>query len=97
MCILVHDVNCSKLRVVSRACVILTLYLGLWQVRATAIGEPSLKHLTSEHKRKPGYIERLPPLALLLEDRGVDYSHPNADRDVQLPLEAFEDLPDYLI
>jgi hypothetical protein len=61
------------------------------QVRASAIGEPSLAHLTSGHKRKPGYLDKLPPLAVLLEERGIDYARPNAERDVQLPLEAFED------
>ena len=35
--------------------------------------------------------EQLPPLLTLLEERGVDYGRPNVDRDVQLPLEAFED------
>jgi dynein heavy chain len=62
------------------------------QVRASAIGEPSLAHLASNHKRKPGYLERVPPLHQLLDERGIDYSRPNADRDVQLPLEAFEDM-----
>lgn len=35
--------------------------------------------------------EQLPSLLSLLEERGVDYGRPNLDRDVQLPLEAFED------
>ena len=35
--------------------------------------------------------EQLPSLLTLLEERGVDYGRPNLDRDVQLPLEAFED------
>lgn len=50
-----------------------------------------LSHLKSAVKRTPGYIATLPPLAKLLEDRGVDYATANADRDVQLPLEAFDD------
>jgi dynein heavy chain len=61
------------------------------QARATAVGEPSLVHLSCGHKRKPGYLDRLPPLSVLLDERGVDYARSNADRDVQLPLEAFED------
>jgi len=52
---------------------------------------PDLSHLKSSMKRSQGYLSNLPPLAALLEERGVDFSRPNANRDVQLPLEAFED------
>eukprot|EP00929_Paragymnodinium_shiwhaense_P038462 TRINITY_DN20312_c0_g2_i4.p1 TRINITY_DN20312_c0_g2~~TRINITY_DN20312_c0_g2_i4.p1 ORF type:complete len:4213 (-),score=1296.02 TRINITY_DN20312_c0_g2_i4:279-12917(-) len=50
-----------------------------------------LSHLRSKAKRTQGYTDNLPPLQVLLEERGVDYSRPNPMRDVQLPLEAFED------
>jgi dynein heavy chain len=50
-----------------------------------------LSHLRSTMKRAPGYTDGLPPLQSLLEERGVDYMHPSIDKDVQLPLEAFED------
>eukprot|EP00435_Cladocopium_sp_Y103_P046086 s1680_g13.t1 len=56
-----------------------------------AFDSVDLSHLRSAVKRSPGYQEQLPSLLTLLEDRGVDYGRPNLDRDVQLPLEAFED------
>lgn len=49
-----------------------------------------LSHLKSAVRRNQCYTENLPSLQALLEERGVDYSRPS-DRDVQLPLEAFED------
>jgi dynein heavy chain, axonemal len=58
---------------------------------AIAFDSSDLSHLRSSVKRAPGYTEQLPPLSALLEERGVDYDRPNIDRDVQLPLEAFED------
>ena len=58
---------------------------------SAAFDAVDLSHLRSAVKRSPGYQEQLPSLLSLLEERGVDYGRPNLDRDVQLPLEAFED------
>jgi len=67
-------------------------------VKLESLGTPKafdgldLSHLKSAVRRRSGYMEDQPPLAMLLEERGVDYVHPNPDRDVQLPLEPFEDM-----
>ena len=58
---------------------------------AAAFDSVDLSHLKSVTKRSPGYQEHLPPLLTLLDERGIDYSRPNAERDIPLPLEAFED------
>lgn len=63
----------------------------LESLEPTAFDSVDLSHLRSSVRRSPGYQEQLPSLLTLLDERQVDYGRPNLDRDVQLPLEAFED------